>query len=228
MASIPIPKAAHRPLKDLIELSPERVEKLRNAVSNSKPSLSVDRFSRDVAESFDTADRPKIQNIVRELCRMEYGRINSEISAAEFVDSLMTTVGASATDDFNLSETETKSLCERLNTFIGSQRSLNVVAKALSVFADHGRVFIRAKILTDIRPIFADDAKTVDAAAIVHNLSINFIEDDESKTIHIALDSHDTSALRKVLDRADRKLIELKSLVDRSNIPYLEAEPTQP
>jgi hypothetical protein len=92
------------------------------------------------------------------------------------------------------------------------------------VLTEEERIFYSARILTDIRPIFNEAGNLIEAAVIVHNLKIHFGENGDETDFYVALDTSDIQALREVLDRADEKAKQLQSLLQRSQISYLDAE----
>jgi hypothetical protein len=86
------------------------------------------------------------------------------------------------------------------------------------------RFMRRARILTDIRPVFGATDDPPIAAVVVHTLRLSFFEDNESKEFFISLDAEDLRTLRDQLDRASSKAESLKEVIDKTGIDYVDTE----
>ena len=165
--------------------------------------------------------RPVVSKIVGEFCRMEYGRIGLDMTAKEFMDDLVNTAVSEPDAEFKLTEAQTELLRKRSVCVLEVTPSLNITAKAFGIFSDHGKTFSSVKVISDIRPIFTDDANKVQAAAIVHSLVITYVDEGDYMEFHVALDTNDIAVVRKALDRADIKAGQLKSVIAKSDINFL-------
>jgi len=96
--------------------------------------------------------------------------------------------------------------------------------KADDVITDHARVFSRARILTDIRPVFESDAsETPSAAVIVEMLHIDFWNrEGAGGSFYVALDHADLIKLKAVIDRGLRKTETLKNVLRSAGLTYYE------
>ena len=101
---------------------------------------------------------------------------------------------------------------------------LRLTSKALEVLTEEEHVFYSARIITDIRPIFSEDATTITASVVVHNLRIHFGKDSAHKNFYVALDTSDIAKLRDVLDRADAKSVALQGLLKKFSVSYIDPE----
>jgi AcrR family transcriptional regulator len=101
--------------------------------------------------------------------------------------------------------------------------SLRTMAQALDVMSQQEHVFQRARILTDVRPIFEEDASVGPSAAVVmHTLRLEHLTDGHVESINVSLDEQDLSDLRAALDRAVDKADTLRDVVARAGIPQFE------
>lgn len=101
--------------------------------------------------------------------------------------------------------------------------TVGVAAKAGPVLTDHERIFVDAKILTDIRPIFhPDPSEKPNAAVIVHMLRITTRDIlGSQKAQYFALDANDIRFIKHLLDRAIKKEETLNSLLDTSGVTVI-------
>lgn len=192
-------------------------------MSSTDAGFSIDNFSEAAVKEFAPDERKSLANLVNELCRIEYGRLSFGIEGTPFLELLIKSLKESTNENIPFSETDYPILQSRLADVIGQIKSINIVAKAFGIFIEHCRTFSTAKILTDIRPVFTDDAKTIQAATIIHNLVISYVEGGEKKDFHVALDTEDISELRRTVDRADIKSETTRAFVSSSKIPYITA-----
>lgn len=88
---------------------------------------------------------------------------------------------------------------------------------------EQGQAFCGARILTDIRPLFAPDLKAAPTAAlVVHTLRISYHQGSELKQFYVAMDSEDIQALKNTLDRAESKAENLHAVLDTAKITCLD------
>lgn len=85
-------------------------------------------------------------------------------------------------------------------------KQVYVSSKALALFNDEERLFLRSKIITSVRPIFDEDiALPVVGSIITHSLKISVRGNGGNKNHYFALDSRDLLELRDTIDRAIAK-----------------------
>ena len=119
-----------------------------------------------------------------------------------------------------LEESGKQKLIERLSTLLETER-LYYAAKANDLMYEYQNVFIQAKMVTDVRPIFnIKIEKAPIAGLIIHNLHIHYRGDRESehRDIFLALDSDDLKSLKDTLIRAETKEKSLDSVFKKSEI----------
>jgi hypothetical protein len=104
--------------------------------------------------------------------------------------------------------------------------ALSLSAKALDVMTDHQRVFMSARVLTDLRPIFRFDVSEAPAAMVpVHTLKCTYRSEGVPRDFYVAMDSIDLANLVETLQRALAKDKSLRSLAEGTNLSVLEIKP---
>lgn len=114
-------------------------------------------------------------------------------------------------------------LIERLSILLRTER-LYYAAKANDLMFEYPNVFINAKVITDIRPIFNIKIEEAPIAGLViHNLHIHYRGDRETehKDIYIALDSDDLKSIKDAIIRAEKKEKSLDSVFRNSAMEHL-------
>ncbi|MBO0932715.1 hypothetical protein [Fibrella aquatilis] len=136
-------------------------------------------------------------------------------SIQEFVDNFME---ALASPEYALSDETLTSIQSVLLSFFNSKGNYHLTNKARMLSMQRERLYMSAKVLTDLRPLFAEEEESqIQALTIIHTLQIEYQEDNGIKTIQFALDNVDIGDLKMQLERADKKDSVLKKTV--ANLP---------
>jgi hypothetical protein len=75
-------------------------------------------------------------------------------------------------------------------------------AKALDLSYEHSELLQRARILTDIRPVFNSDANEIRGTVITHSLMLRYDDIEGNHVITLSLDEKDIYALMRQCERA--------------------------
>jgi hypothetical protein len=95
-----------------------------------------------------------------------------------------------------------------------------LIAKANEVWRELPGRLTGVRILTDVRPIFADGETLVPASSfIVHTLRLEVQDGDESRKLHLTLDAQAISALEAALGRARVKELSLEAALRETAMP---------
>jgi len=197
---------------------------LLKALERAKPAAAPDLFWKHVAEHASTIKASTIKMIVNQLFSMNYAIENLDISTEDFAKSVADAAFSEQSEEFPIDEADRDILKDRLTKLFGLKASLGLTAKALDISTDAQHLFYTAKVLTDIRPVFDEEGKVIEAAVIVHNLMIHYGDAGDHKNFFVHLDPNDVKELRAVLDRAEEKAKALRSLLQRSEVSYLDVE----
>ena len=88
--------------------------------------------------------------------------------------------------------------------------AVSASVKGLEVLADHEQVYVRSRVLTDIRPIFDEDATApLLGSLVINTLKLTIRTDGHISGLCVALDIEDLKELRGVIDRAILKSSEM-------------------
>lgn len=227
MPQITIPKAAYPAIQHLIHFSNADFEVFLDALSKAEPSLDQGDFWTHVAKHADRIDHAVIESVLHEIFDMHKARLNASkdgFSIEDFSGAVAEAASSAKSKEFPFEKGDGKILKERLMRIFEGRKGLNVTVKAMGVMADQDHVFLEARILTDIRPVFNSKGDSVEAAVIVHNLRIHYGQDSDHRDFYVALDTSDIQLLREALDRADMKAKCLQGVLKTSGVTYLDAE----
>ena len=99
-----------------------------------------------------------------------------------------------------------------------SIENIKTIVKALDLSYDYANLFQNAKVLTDIRPIFDNDASEIKGATISFTLRLYYDNLEGSKNISIALDAKDVTALMETCSRAIKKAESAKRFMTNAEV----------
>ena len=223
MASLRVPDQHVEGIAKILSLTDESFEKLAEVLAG----LPVKLYPRDLLVKAITGARgvqPDAVEVAADtILRLCINQAGSNTSTEDFVTQVIQSIGKFSAQKLPLSEQNTGTLRSRL-TRILNVRSLAASAKATSVVIEYERSFSKARILSDIRPIFGTKADSPpDAAVIVHTLRIHYHQDGEHKDFFVAMDDRDVQDLLEALERAKAKSKALKETLASAKITCVEA-----
>lgn len=219
MASLTIPEEALPDLKRIAELDDNLFDSLLSAIGETSPALTRDQFARKVSEKVKLPDDGDLQAVLRIAFILYVLKERAGLATGELSDAVSNseTVSQAA-----FPPDKKEKLRNRLTLLLNFDKSLGISVKALDVMTEHERIFCRARILSDIRPVFANGLESSCAAMIIHNLQIGFHQDGKHHDYYFALDTDDIQKLKKIIERAEKKTIALQAILKKSDIRYLE------
>lgn len=91
--------------------------------------------------------------------------------------------------------------------------------KAMALVGERSAVLHQAKIISDVRPVFASSKSKIDAVeafSIIHTLVLTYVQDGEYVKSFVALDSADLTSLKEIIDRAQSKERALSKFLEAS------------
>lgn len=218
MPRLEIPLRYRPPLHALAELSGERADRLVDAVTGAAPLLEVAQLERLSREAFgDEAWPNDLELLVPALVSLR-GRLR-ELE----VDQLAR--AASMSRDLALSTDARETLKGRLRALLGSD-AISSTANAIELLTHNERNYSTARVLTDVRHVFREEAAERPlGAVIIEVLAIEtWNKDERDETIYIAMDERDLHELRAVAERALDKTKNLRSMLGEQELPYFELD----
>lgn len=118
---------------------------------------------------------------------------------------------------------KSKDIVNYINEFLKQSKNFTTSIKATNLAYNRGRIIRNTRIITDIRPIFTTSPKDdLIGSIIVHNLKIEFMENDERKEYYFAIDSTDLKQIELQVRRARNKEDKLKKFISDSRLDLIE------
>lgn len=220
MAEITIPEPYVAGLKIILSLSNESTAELVSALQRIPAKVFPYALANEIASNVRGIPLDDLSKVIETLQSLYFSNLDYEAPAEIMAED----VSQVAAQKEALSKEDREKFRDRLAKLLDIE-SLRIVTKALRVLRNNQNVFHEARIITEIRPVFASDVEeSPPAAVILHMLNITCHGTDGHKELFIALDTDDVEVLRDVIDRADAKAVSLKSVLSKSGIVYLETD----
>ena len=99
--------------------------------------------------------------------------------------------------------------------------TVRLSAKALDLSYEHTQLLQRARIVTDIRPVFNKDASQLCGTVISHSLLLRFDDPQGNHVLNLAVDETDIKDLVKQCERALAKSKTARDRLEGASIPTI-------
>jgi hypothetical protein len=93
------------------------------------------------------------------------------------------------------------------------------VSKALDLAYEYHDLYQRARIITDIRPVFTQNGLSIQGCIVTHTLQITFVDDNGTHDTYILIDESDIDQLMRACERAKIKSQTVKRLIETMKVP---------
>jgi len=113
-------------------------------------------------------------------------------------------------------------LKNNLITILNSIDKINLTFKARKLQSEYDKIFTDCRVISDIRLIFLDKPyESPKQAVIIHNLKVEYQQNEEIKESFFALDLADLKKLKEQIERAIEKENIIKSKINQE-ITFIE------
>jgi len=215
--AIRIPEGELPVLRKIASLGEPAFSSLVSAFGEVKPSLTPREFIANVLDKLKELDTDDVSSMLKTLFSLYHLKQSERKSPQKLAEEISLGVAAK-----EFPSEKVQLLRERLERLLNFEEAFAVTSKAGDVMTEHERIFCSARILSDIRPVFADSPQVAAAAVIIHNLQIGFHHNGEHKEFYVALDTEDIKKLKAVIVRAEEKTKALQTMIERTGVTYLE------
>ncbi len=227
MAKYRIPQQYLDGFEKISALNTEQIKIIADILNSTEFGLDKNKIVESIIATnslneFDSSGIKTIVNTIYSIIRLdEKDKEEQKIRIKNLTESII-----HYSDELN--EDSTEKLHTYLNILFAISGKTKQTIKGIELLNSNQRNFIDSRIITDLRVVFDDDVDDtkVKNAVIVHNLKINFIENNGTiKESFFALDTNDIISLKNTLDRAIRKEHVLRNDggIDNLNLLTLES-----
>ncbi|MEX2285583.1 MAG: hypothetical protein WD648_00760 [Planctomycetaceae bacterium] len=190
------------------------------AMVEAEPKSSIGELAKDVARACDIP-LESVHAIFTTLWNISRGSAilqqNVEQTIAELTTA-MVRYGRPPLDDSRLAEwkqvvPELASAVQRITP----DSSLMISSKAMALCYERPFTLHKVRILSDIRPVFNEEATRILEMIVTQTLVIDYSTADGIKDIHLTMDIDDVTSLREQCERAELKARTIVTAMEECN-----------
>jgi hypothetical protein len=170
--------------------------------------------ARKPSTSFSDIPSEEVVSLIESVAELYKVRANRDVSVKDFARNVTDAMGEIDEVSLRISESGREEFESKLALLLGAEE-LSVTSKAKSLAVEDERAFCHARIMTELRPVFTEDAEAGPKAMVmVHRLKVVYHSaDSEHKEIYLVLDADDLKTIRKQIDRAEVEARSLESIL---------------
>ncbi len=203
---IQIPDFGLAGLKALIDLGPEGVAKLHEAAKDLILTLSMKDLTRRLSTELDIDMETASRLVVGALMPLNHLRVSLGLETPEFLETLSKALERETPEAWrNENLDRWKALAERIGPLFEKDNTFSVANKSYQMLVNRPNPVADLKILSELRPVYSEDAASVKALVLAQTLVVGYMEGDVKRTIFLSMDLDDLRTLAAEVDRAKLK-----------------------
>lgn len=214
----PILRLSRTARDDLAHLAKQRgnLGAVADATSKLEPGIRLSDAARTVgkAAGIPPQDAARIFWTIQNLQRLKM-RLRQD--TGELLRTMTATFESEAPEAWKEENLEgwrkaLSAIAEFLDT-VQHDHPLAIARKAEQLGTEHQNLFMDARILTDLRPVFSAAGDIIHESLVIQTLLIDYHDGAEPRRVALALDARDIAQLRRLCERAEAKASTLKAAV---------------
>ena len=203
---IRIPESGLAGLEALIDLGPEGVTRLHEAAKGLPLTLSMKDLTRRLAADLDLDPHFVFDLVVGALMPLNHLRVSLGLETAGFLETLSKALEQEPPADWRTKNLDRwRALTERIGPLFEKDNIFSLCNKSYQMLVNRPNPVADLKILSELRPVYSEDAASVRALVQAQTLVVGYMEGDVKRTIFLSMDLDDLRTLAAEVDRAKLK-----------------------
>jgi hypothetical protein len=201
-----IPEAGLVGLKALISLGPEGVTALCELAKDLSLTLNIRGLTNRLSSELNVETRVVSQFVMGALMPLNHLRVHLKLETLDFLKALSDTLEKEAPEKWRSENlVGWKAIEGRVVPLFERDNFFSVSNKSYQLLVNRPNPVQNVQILTELRPVYSEDATSVRAFVLAKTLVVDYFEGDTKKTIHLSMDMDDLRSLASEVDRAKLK-----------------------
>lgn len=201
-----IPESGLAGLKALIGLGPDRVTALCELARDLPLTLSMRGLTNHLANKLKIETRAVSQFVMGALMPLNHLRVHLKLETPDLMRALSANLEQEAPEQWRAENlADWKAIEGRVGPLFEKDNFFSVSNKAYQLLVNRPNPVQDIKILSELRPVYSEDATSVKAFVLAMTLVVDYFEGDAKKTIHLSMDMDDLRSLTLEVDRAKLK-----------------------
>jgi len=216
-AGLRVPSRHVGPLTEFAALDDDAAQRVLSVLQEDPPIVDADIVERRLAEDAPALSRP--DEFLGALISIDLLRSSHEWSSEQVA------AGVSASNDLDLDSEARERLRERLIAALGLP-SLSATAKALDLASAHERLLHISRVVTDLRPVFAQEVESRPVGAVLtHSLELTFFGNrGQLETLFMGMDDAALARLANAVKRAEAKSLGLRKFATETGLEIVDVD----
>ena len=216
MPSLSVPEDLVPAFAQLHGLSDSEYSAVHDVLSTAEPNQDFVAIASEKSELKESV----VRALVRAISSLVGISTIFELTTDEAADQV------ASSPDLKVPEEEQQQLSARIKS-LASCRCIRLREKIATLGREHQRVFLDARIMTDVRPIFGDEVESeLEGVLVSHTLKLEYLDEEKNVgAFHIVLDNQDIGTVEKCIARAKDKNERVASILD--NVGLSDFSPGQ-
>lgn len=183
--------------------------------------ITVARINKAFAKKADIS-YSDAENIVQQIMALHNLREALEKTPALLVDDLTESLERDASEHWKPEQIKKwKDAREQIQDALSPDNPLNIIQKSIRLTYEYENILHDSTIFTDVRPVFGDDAQSINRLIINNVLEIEYSDGNKRRKFFAALDARDIAKLKRACERAQTKTEALKTHLDGLSTPVI-------
>ncbi len=217
-----IPEQFRTGVAALAALPEDSFVRLFEAVESGIAADTADSLASQIKPPIPSISLPELSKLFTTITALQRIQNNSHVSSETFASDISE---ALYVDSPALADGIDRELLKsRVSKIVTAKDILITSLKVREVQMEVERSFCKARIMTDIRAAFSEDAAEVPRGmTILHTLQIGYHKGSEKhQEFYVTLDDDDLASLKKVIERAEKKKSTLKEMLAKTECRLFE------
>ncbi|MFX0202706.1 MAG: hypothetical protein ACFFCW_41915 [Candidatus Hodarchaeota archaeon] len=186
------------------DLGPECIQIIVDKISSCSPPPIKPSKLRQVFNSILKDDADKVDLVIEQLLSLYSLQRQRRLTPTETLEGINYGIN-SARDRWSDDDLSKWKEIESQFLNLLDVQNIWLCVKSLDLSYDYSKLLRSAKIITDIRPVYSEDASQIHGAVISYTLRLSYESREGNGTISIALDEDDVRNLLETSKRALKK-----------------------
>lgn len=220
MATLNIPPRYRDAISKIQAFDETAFEELCAALKSQQPTSADRDVASKIAASIGGIPSADIEGLLESLIGLQIARSLADATLDQFSSDVVSELERSQKKSGTSSAERQAEFGRRIKALL-SFDSLAIGAKSRDLQTDHERVYLNARVITDLRPVFRGSPEETPVGLLLHHmLRLTYFDrnDGERGSVYIAMDDDDLSNLKRLLERAEVKGTTLRKYLDDSGI----------
>jgi len=201
-----IPESGLAGLKALISLGPEGVTALCELAKDLPLTLNMRGLTTRLSNELKVETQAVSQFVMGALMPLNHLRVYLKLETPDLLKALSDNLEKEAPEKWRSENLAGwKAIEGRVTPLFEKDNFFSISNKSYQLLVNRPNPVQGVKILSELRPVYSEDATSVKAFVLAKTLVVDYLEGNTKKTIHLSMDMDDLRSLASEVDRAKLK-----------------------